>query len=170
MRRLPFPSYGNSDPLRAPSPLQGDSACVAWIKWRADRDGVTLPAFDSVRVYQSNAPNAPSPEYSAYLYRTTPRSYYRDGATLQVGLVTIPAHAIPFARVDLWHAAHQSGATLAECYAEGMAWRVYAERTEKARATRRANWDSKYAALVESARATSLAHRATLTGVHAVAA
>jgi hypothetical protein len=146
MRRLPFPGYGNSDPLHAPRPLHGDAACMAWIRWRANRDGVTLPAFDSIRVYQSNTVNSPGPEYSAYLYRPQDSGYYYSNRqSIQVGQITIPAHAIPYARVDLWHAAHQRGESLSDCYAEGMAWRVYAERTEKARATRRAKWDAQWA-------------------------
>ena len=109
--------------------LKGQRQAELWLEWHAERRGIALPPCDYSVRFQTE-------EDGTGLAVLTERYGCPavDGGELM--RLPVPAWAMPQKRVDLWHAAHQSGATLAHCADEGTGWRANREQRLKSRAAK----------------------------------
>lgn len=164
MPRLPHPMAGYMDDPLAPIRRNGDGdagnkRAVQWARWHAERLGVEWP--DYVRESELDARVADLgtqavPDWYCIVTRTFTRHERVKGRYVQrhereeILRLPVPAHCAPTKDAEAWHAAHQAGLPLSECEAEGQGYRKNAERAEKARATRQAKWEARYAAAVEA--------------------
>lgn len=117
-RRLPFPGL-YSDPLGpAPKPSAHDMA-VKYLKWHCAKHGIELPT-DHYRNTLTYSFYFERGECLAYISRNIPESRdHRDRRVLahteQEAKIVLPAWAMPYKRVDMWHAAHQAGGSMETC-------------------------------------------------------
>jgi hypothetical protein len=120
----------------------GPTAETCWAHWKAEQLGIVIPKGATIRVDVSTRTaivehvthirpwtetlRGPRGGFKGYVHHGD--RYARD----TVATFPVPAHALNAKHADRWHAAHQAGASLDDCYTAGMGWAHWEPRKEAA--------------------------------------